>query len=162
MRIRPIRGVLIGKSLGTTGARRHLHGLRRQPAIRLDAVRQSHRRQVPLGTRRHPGGIHDFRADRDLAGSGRRLSGRPLRAALGRDRRRDTGRHRLGHQFDRRLAAGAVFRRRDRRHRHRLRLRHLRRQRAQVVSRAGAVWRPASPPRASAPARRSRSCRSRT
>ena len=31
-----------------------------------------------------PGGLHDFRADRDLAGAGRRLAGRPVRPAMDR------------------------------------------------------------------------------
>ena len=54
----------------------------------MDAVRQSDRCQIPLGTRRHPSRVHHLRAHRDLARSGRRLSGRPFRAALGRSRRR--------------------------------------------------------------------------
>ena len=79
----PIEHFAAGESLGAVDHRHHLHGLRGQSAVRLDAVRQSHRCQVSLGTRSHPGGLHRVRADRDLAGAGRRLSGRPLRAALG-------------------------------------------------------------------------------
>ena len=41
--------VAAGESVGAAHHRHHLHGLRRQPAVRLDAVRQSHRCQVPLG-----------------------------------------------------------------------------------------------------------------
>ena len=72
-------------------------------------------------------------------------------------RRRHSGGHRVGLELDRQLAAGPVFRGGARRRRHRLRVRDLCRQRAEMVSRAGAVSPPASPPRASAPARRSRS-----
>ena len=93
-----------GESMDATDHRRHLHGVRRQPAIRLDAVRQSDRREVSLGTRRHSSGIHHLRADRDLARPGRRLPGRPLRAAMGGDRRRHPRRHCLGDQFRREFA----------------------------------------------------------
>jgi len=54
----------------------------------------------------------------------------------------------------------ALRRRRHQRHRRRRRLRHVRRQRAQVVPRSPGSRRRALPPRASAPARRSPSCRS--
>ena len=143
------------KSMGAADHRHHLHGLRGQSAVRLDAVRQSDRCQIPLGTRGHPGGIHHLRADRDLARSGRRLSGRPVRSALGGHRRRHPGRDRVGDQFRRRFAcrsctspprsavsAPAVFT-----------------APASAMrsngSRAGAASLPASPPRASAQARRS-------
>ncbi len=126
-------GVAAGKSMGAVGSGRHLHGLRRQLAVRMDAVRQSHRCQVPLGPQRHSGGFHHLRADRDLAGSRRRLPGRSIRAEMGGARRRHSGRHRMDAEFDRQLTPDPVFCRRDRRCRDRLRLRHLRRQCAQMV-----------------------------
>ena len=59
-----------------------------------------------------------------------------LRTESGRHVRRRAGRHRLGHEFRRRLASHALFRGHCLGHRRRLRLRHVRRQRAQVVRRS--------------------------
>ena len=122
--------------MDAVGHRGHLYGVRRESAVRVDAVRQSHRREVPLGTARHPGSFHPLRVDGDLADSRRRLSRRPLRAALGRHRRRRYSLPWRGSSTRARLSAGSVFRRRVRRCRHRVCLRDLCRQRAQVVSRA--------------------------
>ena len=69
-----------GTRLGAAGLRHHLHGDDRQPAIRLDAVRQSDRPEISLGPRRDPGRLHDLRADRDLAGADRRLPDRQVRS----------------------------------------------------------------------------------
>lgn len=60
----------ICEPLDPAGSRRHLHGRRREPAVRLDALCRPDRRQVPLGTGGDPGGVHDLRPDRDLAGTG--------------------------------------------------------------------------------------------
>ena len=77
-----------------------------------------------------------LRADRDLAGAGRRLVRRSLRPADRRADRRRPGRHRLGDEF---ACADSLtmplHRRGDRRHRRGRGLRHLRRQCAQVVPR---------------------------
>ena len=47
-----------------------------EPAIWLDAFRHSHRPKISLGPRVDPGRLHDFCADRNLAGALRRLPDR--------------------------------------------------------------------------------------
>ena len=73
------RGRVQWHSLGAVDLRHHLHGDDRQPAVRLDAVRQSDRSEVPLGSRRDPGRLHHLRAHRDLAGADRGLPDRQVR-----------------------------------------------------------------------------------
>jgi len=62
-----------GKSVGAADSWRHLYGLRSELAVWMDAVRQSHRCQVPLGSQRDPDRFHHLRADRNLAAFPSRL-----------------------------------------------------------------------------------------
>ena len=98
-----------------------LHGDDREPAIRLDAVRRSDRREKPLGPRRDPARLHDLRGDGNLAGPDRSLVRRQIRSEHRRDVRRRDDHAGLGAEFLCRLADAALCRRRHRRHRRRLR-----------------------------------------
>src|SRR5215469_1850945 len=66
----------------------HLHGDDRQPAIRLDVLRQSHEQAIRLGAEGHRLRVHAVRAVRDLAGADRGLVRRSPRAPDRRDLRR--------------------------------------------------------------------------
>src|SRR6476661_7608379 len=81
------RGVL--QSLVAIGSRHPGDGDDRESPVRLDALRQSHARQVRLDAGGDPVDVHAVRADGDLAGARGGLPGRPVRAAAdGGDRRR--------------------------------------------------------------------------
>src|ERR1700694_2874984 len=95
--------------LAATHHRRHLHGDDRQPSIWMDAVCRTYRRQVPLGASVDTGCLHDFCIARDVAGAGGRLSGRPIRPALGRGHRRGAVRYRGGDKLPRGLVCDAPF-----------------------------------------------------
>src|SRR5450631_1246915 len=64
-----IKSLGAGESVGATRPRRDLHGVRRQPAVWMDALRQPHRCEIPLGAKRDSNRVHDFRTHRDLADS---------------------------------------------------------------------------------------------
>ncbi len=112
-----------------------LHGDDREPAVRLDAVRQSDRRQIRMDQGSDSGCLRHFRPDGDLAGSHRGLPGRPLRAATRRDGRRPLLRHWLGIEFVCGFAGYPLLRGGDQRHWCRRGLWNVRRQCAQVVFR---------------------------
>ena len=112
-----------------------LHGDDRQPAIWLDPVRRSDRRQISLGPGGDPARLHAVRGDRDLAGPDRSLVRRQIRPERRDHVRRRDDRARLGAELLCQLAGRALRRRDHRRHRRGFGLRHLRRQRAQMVSR---------------------------
>ena len=120
-------------AVGATRVRCDLHGDDREHAVRLDPVRQPDRREVPLGTRGHSGRVHDLRRHGNLARADRRLSRRQVRPAAGGRRGRLAMCCGVGDQFDGVVAADAVFRGGGRRRRRGRGVRHLRRQRAQVV-----------------------------
>src|SRR6185436_19409313 len=65
-------------ALGAAYLRHHLHGDDRQPAIWMDALRQSDRSEISLGPRSDPSRLHDLRSDRDVAGADRRLFDRQV------------------------------------------------------------------------------------
>src|SRR5690606_1995856 len=56
-------------ALDSTCPRHHLHGERRQPAIRLDAVRVADPRSVGMEQGRNLGGLLDLHSARNLAGA---------------------------------------------------------------------------------------------
>ncbi len=122
--------------LDPAAAGHHLHGDDRQPAVRLDALRQPDLGQIRVDQGLDPGGLHDLRAAGDVARARRRLSRRQVRAASRRAGRRPHVRHRLGDELLRQLAPAALRGGRGERARGRRGLRHLRGQRAQVVSRS--------------------------
>src|SRR5262245_19786825 len=70
---------LIWRTMGSADLRHHLHGDDRQPAIRLDAVRQSDRTKISLEPGEHPGRLHAVRSLRYVVGADRRLFDRPTR-----------------------------------------------------------------------------------
>ncbi len=118
--------------------------------------------EIRLGRPGHPGRLQHLRRHRGLAGAARRLFvdrfGPRVIVTLGGP----AGRPVLDRERLRRFAAAALYRRRPGRHRRGLRLRHLRRQCPEMVSRPPAAWPPASRRRASASARPSPSSPSRT
>ena len=120
--------------MGAAGAGDHLHGDDRQPAIRMDALRQSDARQDGMDERADPGRVLHLRADRDVARSRRGLADGQVRAAAGGAGRWRAGGPVVGAQLDGDLAGDALLRGRGRRCRRRLRVRHVRRQRAEMVS----------------------------
>ncbi len=129
------RWIRVCRALGPACGRRPLHGDDRQPAIRLDAVRQSDRSKISLGHCRHPVGFQHLYRDRNVAGAHRGLVCRsvwsPRRGRLGRR----LCRLRVGSEFGRWFAVGIVRRCRVIGYRCRRGLRDLRRQCAEMVSR---------------------------
>ena len=122
--------------MGAVDRRPHLHGDGRQPAIRLDAVRRPHRRQVRLEQGRDPGHLHHLRPARDVASARGRVPGRSVRSKVDDRRRRRALRPRLDDQFLRRFPGDVLFRRGARRHRRRCRVRHVYRQCREMVPRS--------------------------
>ena len=121
-------------ALGSVDFRHHLHGVYRQPAIRLDAIRQSDRSEISLGPCGDSGRLHHLRPDRNLAGADRGLSHRQIRPAHHDQHERCADCGRLDAERLCGLALPALSGSCHRRHRRRRHLRRLGRQRAQVVS----------------------------
>ena len=94
--------------LAATHYRHRLHVDDRQSSIRLDAVRQSDQRQVPVGHGFDPGRIHHFRAHRNLAGAGRGLPRGQVRPGTGHRGRGASGRPVVGVELGRGLAFPAL------------------------------------------------------
>jgi hypothetical protein len=90
-------------AVGSTRPGRRMLGHDRQPAIRLDAVHQSDRREVPLGQGGNSGDLHDPHRDGNLGGADRGLLDRSFRPEGHRVRQRSAGRGRVDHQVLRRL-----------------------------------------------------------
>ncbi len=116
--------------------RRGLHVDDRQPAVRLDVVRQPDSRPARMEFAGDSGGVHRLRVGRDVARPHRRVSRRPHWAALRRRRRRSSRRRVVGDQLRRQHTAAPLSRRCGWRHRCGRCVRCVRRQRAQVVSRS--------------------------
>ena len=114
-------------------ARCRLHVDDRQPAVRLDALRQPDPRQARLECPGDPVRLLGLRRHRDVAGSLRGLSRRQDRTEARRRRGRHPRRAGVGHQLVRRFAADALPRRGRRRHRRGSGVRCVRGERAQVV-----------------------------
>ena len=87
-----------------------------------------------MGSRIDPVGVHAVRAVRDLAGAGRRMVRRQIRSAPRCSDRRHSLRDRMGDQRAGHHAQRLLSRHDRRGHRRRRRLRHLRRQCAEMVS----------------------------
>ena len=126
--------------VGAALAWRAVHGADRQPAIRMDAVRQSDAPGKWLEHRRDPGRVQHLHRHGDLAHPNRGLHRRSPRtahrSAPDDHLRWRAGRHRLGDQRLRRLAGDALCWRGDLGHWRRRDLCHLRRQCGQVVPRS--------------------------
>ncbi len=121
--------------MGPARAGRHLHVDDRQPAVRLDALRESHPRPPRVGTPVDPARVHRVRRDRDVARAARRVHRRSDRPTVRRRDRRTARRNRVGDQRRCELARNALRGRGSRRGRRRRCLRRMRRQCAQVVPR---------------------------
>ena len=74
-------GGFVSRALGPTRFRHRLHGDDRQPAIWLDAFRQSDRSEISLGHRRDTVGVQRLHCYGNLAGADRGLVCRPVRPA---------------------------------------------------------------------------------
>ena len=117
----------------------HLHGDDRQPAIRLDAIRQSDQQGARLVHRLDPGRLRHIHRARNMAHAGRGLDRRHARCATRTQAhgclRRHHGRHRLGHQRLCRFFVVALSRRHHLRHRRWRDLCDLRRHGGEMVPR---------------------------
>ena len=130
--------------------RDRLHVDGRQSAVRLDTVRRSDRRQIPLDEGSDPGRVHHLRAVGDLAGPDMGLSRGQVRAPAGRLGRGVAGGTVLGVELGGGFTLAALRCRGARRNRRRRGVRDVRGQCTEVVSgptRAGSwtdrhgVWR---------------------
>ena len=124
------------QSLGTACVWSRVHGHGGQSSVRLDDLRQSHRRPLPLGQGRHSGGIYNLYPPGNLAGALRGLPGRPLRSSALGYRGRISDRIVLDRLFAGSHAGNALRGSGDRRHRHRPGVRHVHRQCREVVPEA--------------------------
>ena len=119
--------------MAPTPLRHRLHVDDRQPAIRVDSVRQPDPSRARLESRRDPDRVYGLRLYRDVAGSDRGLVRRPLRPAHRRDVRGRARRGGLARRCIRFVPVRPLRWRADRRRGRRRGLRHLRRQRAEMV-----------------------------
>src|SRR6185437_9360530 len=95
-------------SLDAAGNGPRLHGDDRKPAIWLDPVRRSDRRQVSLGPRRDPARLHPVRGNGNLARSGRSVVRRQIWPQRRRQVWRGDDHACLGPELLRQFAAAAL------------------------------------------------------
>ena len=105
----PVHVVDKATKLETIYDRIHMLDTRFEVLKRDAEIELLKRRIGRLEQGRNPGGFHDFRIDRNLAGAYRRLFSGSLRAAPGGSGRRHPMRGRLGNEFICRFALAALF-----------------------------------------------------